>query len=103
ELSGGQRQAIAVARAAAWAKVAILMDEPTAALAATQTRHTTEVIRTAAAQNLGVIVISHDIPHMLEFSDRIVVMRHGRVGAELTPGEVDVSTIVNLMVGGEES
>jgi len=101
-LSGGQRQAIAVARSVAWASRAILMDEPTAALAIRQTRNTNEVIRAAAAHGLGVMVITHDIPNMLTYADRIVVMRHGQVVAVCTPAATDLNKLVGLMVGEEQ-
>ncbi|MBN9021745.1 MAG: sugar ABC transporter ATP-binding protein, partial [Rhizobiales bacterium] len=78
DLSGGQRQAIAVARAVMWATTAILMDEPTAALGTKQTDIVYESIRRAADRGLAVIVVSHDIPKMLSLADRIAVMRHGR-------------------------
>lgn len=99
DLSGGQRQAIAVARAVAWAKNAILMDEPTSALAASQTQQTNETIKRAAEEGLGVIVITHDLPNMLEFADRIVIMRRGAVVAERTPANTDLTELVGLMVG----
>lgn len=102
DLSGGQRQAIAVARSVSWAKKAILMDEPTAALAAVQTQNTNRVIRAAAEHGLGVMVITHDIPNMLTYADRIVVMRHGQIVAERPAAMTDIAELVGLMVGTQE-
>ena len=99
ELSGGQQQAVAVARAVYWAKQAILMDEPTAALAARQMQKTNEDIRAAAAKGLGVLVITHDIPNMLTYAHRIVVMRRGRIIAERQANATTVAELVELMVG----
>lgn len=99
DLSGGQRQAIAIARAVAWAENAILMDEPTSALAASQTAQTNATIKKAAEDGLGIVVITHDLPNMLEYADRIVVMRQGEVVAERTPATTELSELVGLMVG----
>ncbi len=100
DLSGGQRQAIAVARAVMWATTAILMDEPTAALGTKQTDIVYESIRTAADRGLAVIVVSHDIPRMLGLADRIAVMRQGRTVANLPAAALDLTDVVTLMLGG---
>lgn len=100
ELSGGQRQAIAVARAVMWATTAILMDEPTAALGTKQTDIVYESIRSAAARGLAVVVISHDIPRMLSLADRIAVMRHGRTVSNSPARDLTLSDVVTLMLGG---
>jgi ABC-type sugar transport system ATPase subunit len=99
-LSGGQRQAVAIARAVKWAENVILMDEPTAALGTRQTEIVVNTIRTAAEQGLGVLVISHDMPRMLELAHRIVVLRHGVVVDDLPAREATVSSIVFAMLGG---
>jgi simple sugar transport system ATP-binding protein len=99
DLSGGQRQAVAIARAVRWAESAILMDEPTAALGTRQTEIVVETIRTAAARGLGVLVISHDMPRMLHLADRIVVLRHGGVVADLPAAEATIPRIVAWMLG----
>jgi ABC-type sugar transport system ATPase subunit len=101
DLSGGQRQAIAVARAVMWAKAAILMDEPTAALGTKQTGIVYESIRNAAARGLAVVVISHDIPKMLSLADRIAVMRQGRTIANQPARELTLNDVVTLMLGGK--
>jgi len=100
ELSGGQRQAIAVARAVMWATSAILMDEPTAALGTKQTDIVYESIRSAAARGLGVVVISHDIPKMLSLAHRIAVMRQGRTVSNTPAGDLTLTDVVTLMLGG---
>jgi simple sugar transport system ATP-binding protein len=100
DLSGGQRQAIAVARAVMWATAAILMDEPTAALGTKQTGIVYESIRSAAARGLAVVVISHDIPKMLSLADRIAVMRHGRTVAITPARDLNLTDVVTMMLGG---
>jgi ABC-type sugar transport system ATPase subunit len=102
-LSGGQRQAVAVARAVKWARHAMLMDEPTAALGARQREMVYKAIRSAAARNLAVLLISHDIPQVLELADTIIVLRHGRAVAELVPAEVTVRDVVDAMLGEGKS
>jgi len=101
DLSGGQRQAIAVARAVMWATTAILMDEPTAALGTKQTDLVYDSIRSAAKRGLAVVVISHDIPRMLDLADRIAVMRQGRTVATLPARDLTLSDVVTLMLGGK--
>jgi simple sugar transport system ATP-binding protein len=100
DLSGGQRQAVAIARAVMWATTAILMDEPTAALGTRQTDRTNELIRRAASEGLGVMVVSHDIPNMLEVADRMAIMRHGVVVDSQPCSELNLEKVVSLMLGG---
>ncbi|MFZ5847139.1 MAG: ATP-binding cassette domain-containing protein [Actinomycetota bacterium] len=100
-LSGGQRQAVAVARAVMWAKAAIIMDEPTAALGARQTAMVYDAVRKAAERGLAVILVSHDIPKMLEFSDRIAVMRHGRVVAQMPSEGLRLMDVLTTMLTAE--
>ena len=83
-LSGGERQALAIAKAVTWADTALIMDEPTAALGARQSAIVYDTIKAASARGLAVLVISHDIPKMVSFADRIVVLRHGQVVASLS-------------------
>jgi ABC-type sugar transport system ATPase subunit len=98
-LSGGQRQAIAVARAMKWAQHAVLMDEPTAALGARQREMVYEAIRAAARRNLAVLLVSHDLPQVLELADLIVVLRHGADVAHLDPKEVTLRDVIDAMLG----
>lgn len=100
-LSGGERQSLAVAKAVAWAKTTLIMDEPTAALGARQSALVYRAMRSAADQMLGVLVISHDIPKMVEKADRIAVMRHGVVIANLNTEETSVQEVLSLMLTGQ--
>lgn len=101
DLSGGQRQALAVARAITWATTAVLMDEPTAALGPKQSAIVYETVRAAAARGLAVLVISHDIPRMLETAHRIAVMRHGSVVATRDARSLRLPDVIGLMLGEE--
>ena len=102
DLSGGQRQAVAVARAVRWAGKAILMDEPTAALGARQRALVYDTARAAADRGLAVVMISHDIPQMVELADRIAVMRHGQVVAQEPSSALDQRRVMDLMLGGTD-
>jgi simple sugar transport system ATP-binding protein len=99
ELSGGQRQALAVARATAWATTGLIMDEPTAALGTRQTAMVYEAIGAAAGRGLAVLVISHDIPRVLGAAHRVSVMRHGLVIADLPAADTSVDEVIGLMLG----
>ncbi len=101
DLSGGQRQALAVARAITWATTAVLMDEPTAALAPKQSAIVYETVVAAAERGLAVLVISHDIPRMLEMAHRIAVMRHGTVVAVREARSLRLADVIGLMLGEE--
>ena len=100
-LSGGERQALAVAKAVTWCTSALIMDEPTAALGARQQALVYQTMHAAANRNLGVLVISHDIPKMLEVSDRICIMRQGNVIANLISRETNLQTVLSLMLTGK--
>jgi simple sugar transport system ATP-binding protein len=102
ELSGGQRQAVAIARASMWSRAGILMDEPTAALGTRQSDVVCELITATAARGLGVMVISHDLPRVLQIATRLVVLRHGRVVLDRPANEVDRRDVVDAMVGYAE-
>jgi fructose transport system ATP-binding protein len=98
-LSGGQRQGVAVARAAAWARRVVILDEPTAALGVRETSHVLELIRRIRDRGLAVVLISHDMPHVFELADRIQVMRLGRRAGTITPGSHTMADAVALMTG----
>jgi simple sugar transport system ATP-binding protein len=100
-LSGGQRQAVAIARAVKWARHVILLDEPTASLGAKQTQVVCNLIQAVAKQGLGVLMISHDIPSVAALADRIVVMRRGAAVAEFPAKTVTLNEIVAAMLGAE--
>jgi ABC-type sugar transport system ATPase subunit len=98
-LSGGQRQAIAIARALMHAQRLMMLDEPTAALGVHQTEQTLEVIRSVARKGLGVIVISHNIEDVFDVADRIVVLRLGRVVFDSPAVETNPNEIVAYITG----
>ncbi len=103
-LSGGQRQAIAIARAVRHSDLRVLvMDEPTAALGPQETARTLKLIKALKAQGLAVIVISHSLDDVFEISDRIHVMRRGRcVGVERTH-QSNRETVLGLIVGAHKA
>jgi D-xylose transport system ATP-binding protein len=100
-MSGGQRQAVAVARAAAFASRIVVLDEPTAALGARESRSVLDLIVRLRDQGKAVIVISHALDHVIEVADRAVVMRRGRVVGEEVPTRENQARLVSLIVGGE--
>src|SRR5437867_2131385 len=102
-LSGGQRQGVAVARAAAWARRVVIMDEPTAALGVKETRQVLDLIRRVRDRGLPVILISHDMPHVFELADRIHIMRLGRRVAVVTPKTHTMPEAVAIMTGATPS
>ena len=99
-LSGGQQQSVAIARAAMWAGKVIFMDEPTAALGVVQTGRVLDLIRQVRANGLSVVLISHNMPHVLEVADRIEVLRAGRRVAQYTAAEASLSRLVAAMTAG---
>ncbi len=98
-LSGGQRQAIAVARAVLWGKRVVIMDEPTAALGVAQSALVLGLMQRVCAKGISVIFISHNLPHVFEAADRIVVLRHGRRVGSLDPKTTTMDRAVSLMTG----
>ena len=98
-LSGGQRQGVAIARAAIWAETLVLLDEPTAALGVRQRAAVDSLIQNLRSRNFGVMLISHDVPQVLEIADRVTVLRLGENAGTRARGEVDATWIVNAMVG----
>ncbi len=98
-MSGGQRQVIAVARAAAFASKVVILDEPTAALGLRESRRVLDLILRLRAEGHAVIVISHAMDHVTEVADRAIVMRRGRVVGEEVPSPESQQRIVALIVG----
>jgi fructose transport system ATP-binding protein len=98
-LSGGQRQGVAVARAAAWGRRVVIMDEPTAALGVKETGQVVELIKRVRERGLPVILISHDMPHVFELADRIHIMRLGKRAAVVTPKTHTMNEAVAIMTG----
>ncbi len=100
-LSGGQRQAVALARALYARARVILMDEPTAALGVEETRTTLDLIQSFRQQGLSLLVVSHELEHVFTIADRIVVMKNGRVVADRSTPSTTHDEIVSLMMKGE--
>jgi fructose transport system ATP-binding protein len=98
-LSGGQRQGVAVARAAAWARKLVIMDEPTAALGVKESNQVLELIRRVRDNGLPVILISHNMPHVFEIADRIHVHRLGKRVAVVDPKDHSMHEVVGIMTG----
>jgi fructose transport system ATP-binding protein len=98
-LSGGQRQCVAVSRAAAFAQHVVIMDEPTAALGVKEGNMVLELIRRVRDKGLPVVLISHNMPHVFEIADRIHVARLGKRGAVLNPKKISMSDTVAVMTG----
>ena len=98
-LSGGQRQGVAVARAASWASRVILMDEPTAALGVVQTENVLDVIRRVRDRGVAVVLISHNMPDVLKVADRIEVLRLGRRVAVFDRPDASLESLVGAMTG----
>jgi simple sugar transport system ATP-binding protein len=98
-MSGGQRQGVAVSRAVTWASKVVFMDEPTAALGVVQTRHVLDLIRRVRERGLSVVLISHNLPEVFEVADRIEVLRLGERVAQYMRGDVSMEDIVGAMTG----
>jgi fructose transport system ATP-binding protein len=98
-LSGGQRQCVAVGRAAAFAQHVVIMDEPTAALGVKEGNMVLELIRRVRDKGLPVVLISHNMPHVFEVADRIHVARLGKRAAVLNPKKISMSDTVAVMTG----
>lgn len=99
ELSGGQRQAIAIARAIHWQAKLVIMDEPTAALGVPEQRQVMALIERLKAREVGIILISHNLPDIFAAADRIVVLARGKVAGERRPSETNDEEIVRMMMG----
>lgn len=100
-LSGGQRQCVAVARAAAFAQHVVIMDEPTAALGVKEGNMVLELIRRVRDKGLPVILISHNMPHVFEVADRIHIARLGKRAAVVNPKKISMSDTVAVMTGAK--
>lgn len=98
-LSGGQRQGVAVARSAAFARHVVIMDEPTAALGVKEAGMVLDLIRQVRERGLSVILISHNMPHVFEVADRVHIQRLGRRVAVIKPHEFSMSDAVAIMTG----
>ncbi len=100
-LSGGQRQGVAVARAAAFGSRVVIMDEPTAALGVKESRKVLELIQDVRARGLPIVLISHNMPHVFEVADRIHIHRLGSRLCVIDPKEYSMSDAVAFMTGAK--
>ena len=100
-LSGGQRQAVSVARAAAFGSKVIVLDEPTAALGVKESGQVLQMIRDLRSKGMPVILISHNMPHVFEVADRIHIQRLGRRVAVVDPKSITMSDAVAIMTGAK--
>jgi ABC-type sugar transport system ATPase subunit len=100
-LSGGQRQAIAVARAAQFATRLVILDEPTAALGVRETRNVLRLVKSLPEHGISVLLISHNLDQVAEVADRVVVLRRGRKVGEATPDATSHEHIVRMIVGAQ--
>ncbi|HTM79160.1 MAG TPA: ATP-binding cassette domain-containing protein [Devosia sp.] len=98
-LSGGQRQGVAVARAAAFGSRVVIMDEPTAALGVKESRRVLELMLDVKGRGLPIVLISHNMPHVFEVADRIHIHRLGRRIAVINPKDYTMSDAVAIMTG----
>jgi ABC-type sugar transport system ATPase subunit len=102
-LSGGQRQAVAVAKAVMWNSKLVMLDEPTAALGVAQTRMVLDLIRRLKAHGLAVMVISHNLNDVFDVADRLAILHLGRMVAQGPVSDFDRQTTVDYMTTGESS
>lgn len=98
-LSGGQRQAISLARAAMRARTVMILDEPTAALGVVQTEQVLALIRRLVERGLGILLVSHSMPEVFDVADRVTVLRQGRTVADLGAADTDAEEVVGYMTG----
>jgi D-xylose transport system ATP-binding protein len=99
-LSGGQRQTVAIAKAVLWNSKVVFLDEPTAALGVAQTRQVLDLVRRLADQGLGVVLISHNMNDVMEVADRVAALFLGRIAAEVKKSETSTTQIVELITAG---
>ena len=100
-LSGGQRQGVAVARSAAFARHVVIMDEPTAALGVKESNMVLDLIRRVRDKGLPVILISHNMPHVFDIADRIHIARLGKRACVVNPKKISMSDTVAVMTGAK--
>ena len=101
-LSGGQRQAVAIARAVHFNARILIMDEPTAALGPAETAQVRDLIRQLKAEGIGIFLISHDIHDVFDLSDRISVMYHGRIVDTVNKGDVNPDDVLGMIILGKK-
>lgn len=101
ELSGGQRQAIAVSRAVEWSRDIVLLDEPTAALGVEQSRAILDLIRKLSDEGVAVLMVTHNMQHVVEVCHRAIVLRHGRKVGDVKVSDVSATDLVDLITGAQ--
>jgi ABC-type sugar transport system ATPase subunit len=101
ELSGGQRQALAIARAAAWCRRVLLLDEPTSALGVEQQREVLDLIRRIRDDGVAVILVSHQMPDVMKVCDRVTVLRLGEVVTTMERDELTAENLVGYITGAQ--
>ena len=102
-LSGGQRQVIAISRTVYWGKKLIILDEPTAALGVQESRRVLDLIKTLKQKDLSVIIISHNLQHVFSVADRVMVLRRGENAGDRIIKETDGDEVVKMITGAEFS
>jgi ABC-type sugar transport system ATPase subunit len=100
-MSGGQRQATAIVRTVFWGKRLLILDEPTAALGVDESEHALRTIDNLRRQGIPMLVVSHNLQHVFRMSDRIVVLRHGRVQADLVTADTSPEDVVGHITGAK--
>jgi ABC-type sugar transport system ATPase subunit len=101
-MSGGQRQLVAIARGAFWGHKLLLLDEPTAALGVRESREVLELIRRLSAKGLTIVMVTHNLEHLWQVCNRVVVMRRGRKVADLPSAGTDLEEVVALITGARD-
>ncbi|SEQ25916.1 monosaccharide ABC transporter ATP-binding protein, CUT2 family [Faunimonas pinastri] len=101
-LSGGQRQAVSLARARLWERSMVLLDEPTAALGVQETKRAMDGVRKIQAEGISVVLITHNMPMVMEMSDRVVVMRRGEKVGDVPTSMLNADAVVSLITGARE-
>ncbi|WP_180897760.1 ATP-binding cassette domain-containing protein [Martelella soudanensis] len=99
DLSGGQRQGVAIARATHWASKLVLLDEPTAALGVAETAKVEEIVQTLRKRDIGILIVSHSLDQVFKLSDRICVLRRGKQIGVRNTAETDKNEIIAMITG----
>ena len=98
-MSGGQRQAVAVARAVSFASKVVILDEPTAALGVRESAQVLKLIKSLPERGVSVILISHNMDHVVQVADRAVVLRQGRISGSATPSKGSIPDLIAMIMG----
>ena len=102
-MSGGQRQLVAIARGAFWGHKLLLLDEPTAALGVRESREVLELIKRLTAKGLTIVMVTHNLDHLWQVCNRVVVMRRGRKAADLLSSAANMEEVVAYITGAREA